>query len=161
MNPDIIIIGGGMAGAAAAISAKAKGADVTLIRKGFGSTALSSGAFDILDTNRDIHSLNKRHPYRIVGEKNFKLFKNSLNGFLKDIKAEELLIDGAVAKDATLVSIAGVFKNTNLCQHSICEGRLSGLKDARILFFGIKGFAGFNPKQCCSQFKDANERNNF
>ena len=45
MNPDIIIIGGGMAGAAAAIAAKTKGADVTLIRKGYGSTALSSGAF--------------------------------------------------------------------------------------------------------------------
>jgi glycerol-3-phosphate dehydrogenase subunit B len=161
MNPDIIIIGGGMAGAAAAIAAKNKGADVTLIRKGYGSTALSSGAFDILDTNRDVHSLNKRHPYRIVGEKNFKLFKNSLNGFLKDIKAEELLIDGAVAKDATLVSIAGVFKNTNLCQHSICEGRLTGFKDAKILFFAIKGFAGFNPKQCCSQFKEANEKDNL
>ncbi|MFZ3065819.1 MAG: FAD-binding protein, partial [Nitrospirota bacterium] len=133
----------------------------TLIRKGYGSTALSSGAFDILDTNRDIHSLNKRHPYRIVGENNFKLFKNSLNCFLKDIKAEDLQIDGAVTKDATLVSITGAFKDTNLCQRSICEGRLTGFKDARILFFAIKGFAGFNPKQCCSLFKEANEKNNL
>ena len=79
MNPDIIIIGGGMAGAAAAIAAKNKGADVTLIRKGYGSTALSSGAFDILDTNRDIHSLNKRHPYRIVGQRGFSILKEKLN----------------------------------------------------------------------------------
>lgn len=161
MNPDIIIIGGGMAGAAAAIAAKNKGADVTLIRKGYGSTALSSGAFDILDTNRDIHSLNKRHPYRIVGQKGFSALKEKLNNFIKDIKNEELYIDGSINKDATLISVAGIFKNTNLCQHSICEGRFSGLKDARILFFGIKGFAGFNPKQCCSLFKEANEKNNL
>ncbi len=161
MKSDIIIIGGGMAGAAAAISAKEKGADVTLIRKGYGSTALSSGAFDILDTKKDVNSLNKRHPYRIAGEKNFNLFKSSLNNFLKDIKAEGIQIDGAVTKGATLISIAGVFKDTNLCQHSICEGRLSGLKDAKILFFGIKGFAGFNPKQCCGLFKEANENNNL
>ena len=161
MNPDIIIIGGGMAGAAAAIAAKNKGADVTLIRKGYGSTALSSGTFDILNTSRNINSLNKRHPYRIVGEKNFKLLKNSLNDFLEDVKAEDFQIDGAVTKDATLVSITGAFKDTNLCQHSICEGRLTGLKDAKILFFGIKGFAGFNPKQCCSLFNDANEKGNL
>jgi len=161
MNPDIIIIGGGMAGAAAAIAAKNKGADVTLIRKGFGSTALSSGAFDILDTSRDINSLNKRHPYRIVGQRGFSGFKEKLNNFLKDIKNEELYIDGSITKDATLVSITGVFRNTNLCQHSICEGSLTALKDAKILFFGIKGFAGFNPKQCCSLFKEANEKNNL
>ena len=161
MNPDIIIIGGGMAGAAAAIAAKNKGADVTLIRKGYGSTALSSGAFDILDTNRDIHSLNKRHPYRIVGQRGFSILKEKLNSFINDIKDEELCIDGSIKKDATLVSIAGVFKKTNLCQHSICEGRFAGLKDAKILFFGIKGFAGFNPKQCCSQLKEANEKDNL
>ncbi len=161
MNPDIIIIGGGMAGTAAAIAAKNKGADVTLIRKGYGSTALSSGAFDILDTNRDINSLNKRHPYRIVGQKGFSALKEKLNNFLKDIKNEELYIDGSINKDATLISITGVFKDTNLCQRSICEGRLTGLKDARILFFDIKGFAGFNPKHCCILFKEANERNNL
>lgn len=161
MKPDIIIIGGGMAGTAAAIAAKNKGADVTLIRKGFGSTALSSGTFDVLNPEKDINSLNKRHPYRIVGQRGFSVFKEKLNNFIKDIKNEELYIDGSINNDATLVSIAGVFKNTNLCQHSICEGRFSGLKDARILFFGIKGFAGFNPKQCCRQLKEANERNNL
>ncbi len=160
-STDIIIIGGGMAGAAAAIAAKNKGADVILIRKGYGSTALSSGAFDILDTSRDINSLNKRHPYRIVGQKGFSALKEKLNNFLKDIKNEELYIDGSINKYATLISIAGAFKNTNLCQHSICEGRLSGFKDAKILFFAIKGFAGFNPKQCCSLFKEANEKDNL
>ncbi|MBI5042502.1 MAG: FAD-binding protein [Nitrospirae bacterium] len=161
MKPDIIIIGGGMAGAAAAIAAKNKGADVTLIRKGYGSTALSSGAFDILDTSRDINSLNKRHPYRIVGQRGFSVFKEKLNNFLKDIKSEELYIDGSINKDATLVSIAGTFKDTNLCQRSICEGKLTGLKDAKILFFGIRGFAGFNPKHCCRLFKEANEKDNL
>jgi glycerol-3-phosphate dehydrogenase subunit B len=150
-----------MAGAAAAIAAKNKGADVTLIRKGYGSTVLSSGSFDILNTKKDINSLNKRHPYRIVGQRGFSVFKERLNNFLKNIKSEELHIDGSVTKDATLVSIAGVFKDTNLCQHSICEGRLSGLKDAKILFVGIRGFAGFNPKHCRSLFKEANERNNL
>lgn len=161
MKPDIIIIGGGMAGAAAALAAKNKGADVILIRKGYGSTALSSGAFDILDTNRDIHSLNKRHPYRIVGEKAFSRFKDILDNLLKDIKDAGLYMDGSIKKDATLISIAGISKDTNFCQHSLCEGAFSKLKNAKILLFGIKGLTDFNPKHCCNLLRESNERNSL
>ena len=44
---EVLVIGGGMAGAIAALSARAKGAKVVLARRALGATALSSGAIDV------------------------------------------------------------------------------------------------------------------
>ena len=44
---NVLVIGGGMAGAAAALTARAAGASVQLISRGPGASALSSGAADI------------------------------------------------------------------------------------------------------------------
>ncbi len=43
----VLVAGGGMAGAIAALTARARGADVMLARKALGATALSSGAIDV------------------------------------------------------------------------------------------------------------------
>src|ERR1700687_1146670 len=45
--PDVVVVGGGMAGAIAALSAKNAGASVVVIRRALGATALSSGAIDV------------------------------------------------------------------------------------------------------------------
>lgn len=47
VEPDVLVIGGGMAGAIAALRAKACGANVLLVRRALGATALSSGAIDV------------------------------------------------------------------------------------------------------------------
>lgn len=47
---DVAVIGGGMAGAAAAVAARRAGASVALVRVGIGATALASGAIDLADT---------------------------------------------------------------------------------------------------------------
>ncbi len=45
---DVVVIGGGLAGAAAAVVVREAGLPVTLVRKAAGATALSSGALDAL-----------------------------------------------------------------------------------------------------------------
>ena len=47
MNVDVLVIGGGMAGAVAASKAADSGQEVAVVRRGYGATALSSGAIDI------------------------------------------------------------------------------------------------------------------
>lgn len=45
--PEVVVIGAGMAGAIAALSAKNAGASVQVIRRALGATAISSGAIDV------------------------------------------------------------------------------------------------------------------
>jgi len=47
MRIDVLVIGGGMAGAVAASKAADLGREVAVVRKGYGATALSSGVIDI------------------------------------------------------------------------------------------------------------------
>ena len=42
----VVVVGGGLAGVAAALAARSLGAEVVLVRQAFGATALSSGALD-------------------------------------------------------------------------------------------------------------------
>ena len=73
MAVDVLVIGGGMAGAAAALAARAAGASVQLITRGPGATALSSGAADIaavedLPLREAARALARRpgHPYALL-----------------------------------------------------------------------------------------------
>jgi glycerol-3-phosphate dehydrogenase subunit B len=83
----VLVIGGGMAGGIAALAARERGADVTLVRRSYGATALSSGAIDVaadpLSTPEDplgseipmlaaadeIGRLRPGHPYGVLRER--------------------------------------------------------------------------------------------
>ena len=47
MSAHVVVIGGGMAGCVAAVKARKDGAKVTLVRRGVGATALSTGAVSL------------------------------------------------------------------------------------------------------------------
>ena len=82
---DICVVGGGLAGSLAALTARRAGAQVVLARRGWGATALSSGGFHIAhvprlsaglataadrclrDELREIAARQPLHPYGILG----------------------------------------------------------------------------------------------
>jgi glycerol-3-phosphate dehydrogenase subunit B len=82
---DVLVIGGGMAGAIAALAARDAGATVLLVRRAPGATALSSGAFCAarddgaltgeplasrrgpLEGARRLAALHPEHPYAVLG----------------------------------------------------------------------------------------------
>lgn len=80
---DVVVIGGGLAGATAALELQALGCKVALSRRGWGATAMSTGALDIAytpalqkadetgatleDHIRDIITHRPKHPYSVLG----------------------------------------------------------------------------------------------
>jgi glycerol-3-phosphate dehydrogenase subunit B len=80
---DILVIGGGLAGTIAALTARARGAKVALASRSWGATALSTGAIDIAyspalsplsqsprsiaEHVMDIIAHRPRHPYGVLG----------------------------------------------------------------------------------------------
>ena len=74
---DVIVIGSGLAGLAAALAAAESGKRVTIITSGVGTMAVSSGCIDmlgyaqgkrVLSPLKEINRLPQEHPYRLVGE---------------------------------------------------------------------------------------------
>ncbi len=80
---DLVVLGGGLAGATAALSARAQGARVAVASRSYGATALSTGALDLAHTPAlarasvtphtiaehvmDIIAHRPRHPYAVMG----------------------------------------------------------------------------------------------
>jgi glycerol-3-phosphate dehydrogenase subunit B len=85
IEADVLVVGGGMAGAVAALAARDAGARVALVRRAPGATALSSGAVSVapdhgvlpgdplswrrgpLESARRVAALHPDHPYAAVG----------------------------------------------------------------------------------------------
>src|SRR5207248_5005534 len=72
----VVVIGGGLSGACAALAARESGADVVLVSRAPGATAVSSGAIDFAATAADVpigeaaEALARRrgHPYALLGD---------------------------------------------------------------------------------------------
>ncbi|HEX9579085.1 MAG TPA: FAD-dependent oxidoreductase, partial [Myxococcales bacterium] len=139
MAVDVLVIGGGMAGAAAALSARREGASVLLVARGPGATALSSGAADIaavedLPVREAARALAERpgHPYARIDDLDAALGATS-----------ELLQSLGYAggeRNLWLLSPLGCAKPAAMAQQSIAAGDLRALpRDGRPAVVALAG----------------------
>ncbi len=170
MEADVVVIGGGMAGAIAALRAAALGADVLLIRKGHGSSAMSSGTIDIAgpknfhpldswdsvptiaDRLKEILRANPLHPYSIIagGRDGLERLRSHLReacDFMVE-KVPLLGLEGSHERNLALASVLGTVKFSAFASRSLVGGDLSGMRDAHLLLVGVSGLLLFQPQIC-------------
>ena len=170
MKADVVVIGGGMAGAVAALRAAERGADVVLIRKGFGSTAMSSGTIDVAgsagflpqDSWDALPSItagligilraNSLHPYSIIagGRDGVEHLKSALSQACEFIfsKLTDLRFSGSVERNIALANGFGTAKFCAFAPVSLVGGDLATMRDAYLLIAGIQGLPFFRPHIC-------------
>lgn len=162
-SPDIIVIGGGWAGFAAALEASSQGHSVTLVEKAPGATALSSGALDIADAylsvshffleehlpiEKNMEELirrEKKHPYSLlVNNLGFGVFLDFLRGALqKTTQALPLAWMGDLEKNRLQITSFGNLKPTAMVQESMNDANVIAMNQAKLLIVGIRGYAPF------------------
>ncbi|RJP15646.1 MAG: FAD-binding protein [Candidatus Abyssobacteria bacterium SURF_5] len=170
MEADVIVIGGGMAGTTAALKAASLGADVILIRKGQGSTAMSSGTIDIAgpekflpldswgevprvsDRLKEILRVNPLHPYSIVagGRSGIDLLCEQLSQATEFLlhKIPRFQMYGSCDQNIALPTVLGTAKFSSFAARSLSEGNLCAMRDAQVLLVGISGLMLFQPRIC-------------
>jgi glycerol-3-phosphate dehydrogenase subunit B len=170
MDADVIVIGGGMAGTAAALRAAGHGAHVILIRKGFGATAMSSGTIDIagptdflpLDPWDSLppitHELgrilrtNPLHPYSIIagGRDRVDELQTHVSNACEFIfdKIPHLGYSGSVERNLALPNAFGMAKFCAFGPSSLIGGNLTEMQDAHMAIVGINGLPFFRAHIC-------------
>ncbi|GAB4351482.1 MAG: glycerol-3-phosphate dehydrogenase subunit GlpB [Candidatus Abyssubacteria bacterium] len=170
MEADVIVIGGGMAGTVAALRAAESGAQVVLVRKGHGATAMSSGTFDIagpedflpFDPWDSIPSIEEQlrrtlrarplHPYSILagGRDGLKYLLSRLHeatDFVRRKLSGMNLTDGN-GRNMALPSVFGTVKLCAMAPASMSGGNLLEMRDANLALVGIGGLMLFQPHVC-------------
>jgi glycerol-3-phosphate dehydrogenase subunit B len=162
MNYDVIVIGGGMAGYAAALRAAEKGASVALVSRAPGATFMHSGMFEI-DADpfrpRSIaepenstleHNIartaagNPHHPYAIIENAAEKL-RDALKFFLGKMSGAGLELAGARENYLLIGNNAGTLKRVRICLATMAGGDFSEMSGARLLAVGPRGLDSFDP----------------
>ena len=126
---DIVVVGSGIAGMTAALTAAQSGKKVTLLTHGVGSLAISSGSIDVLgyvdgkavaDPFAAMTELHATHPYRLVGETDVRA---SL-AWLKELCAKAGMTMQAGEGNHQLVTVMGTQKPSYLTPLSFCAEAL-------------------------------------
>jgi glycerol-3-phosphate dehydrogenase subunit B len=159
LRADVLVVGGGMAAAVAALAAREAGASVVLARRAPGATALSSGAISVapdaaaragepvaarrgpLEAARRIAASRPDHPYAAVGEG---------LGALPDALALVARALGSLLappRDAPrlLATVYGTAVPCALCQRSMAPGDLMSPRGTLVVA-GFAGHAGFDAR---------------
>lgn len=158
-HSDILVVGAGMAGLMAAVTAAKSGLSVSVLSEGAGVISIGSGAVDFLcyvngkkitdNPYNYLSELDKNHPYNIIGAENIKNAFASLveistsNGY--EIKMDK---EGF---NQTAISIAGTTKPTYICSESNNASRILNAK--KILFAGVEYLKDAQPALAVKQAK--------
>jgi glycerol-3-phosphate dehydrogenase subunit B len=139
---DVLVVGGGMAGAIAALAAREAGARAVVVRRSPGATALSSGAIGVapdhatvpgaplsslrgpLDAARRLAAVRPDHPYAVLGPAALEALPEALR-FVARALAPLLEDDtGAAERPRVLATVYGTAVACALCQRSMAAGDL-------------------------------------
>lgn len=170
MEADVVVIGGGMAGAVAALKAASDGADVLLLRKGHGASAMSSGTIDIAgpemfvpgdpwdsaptipDRLREILRMNPLHPYSVIagGREGLDHLLSRLREACDFVFANipRLRFTGSCDRNIPLPTTVGTMKFCAFAPESLIGGNMSEMHEVRLTLVGISGLLVFQPNAC-------------
>jgi glycerol-3-phosphate dehydrogenase subunit B len=151
LTADVVVIGGGLAGACAALGAREAGAEVLLVARAPGATAMSSGAIDFAGSDDDapIGEAARRlshaapgHPYALLGDALVAAIDDALAVLQRHLAA--LGVSGArtaADRNLWLATPLGRAKPAALAQGGIAAGDLRNLR-AREARLGVVSLAG-------------------
>ena len=150
LTADVVVVGGGMAGACAALAAREKGAKVLLVARASGATTLSSGAIDFGGVAEDATvgegaravSRQPGHPYALLGDSLPALLERTM-AFLRRHLVSLGLEGARVAADKCLwlPTPVGTARPAALAQSSIAAADLRNLS-SRPMRLAVVAFGG-------------------
>jgi glycerol-3-phosphate dehydrogenase subunit B len=157
IEADVLVLGGGMAGAVAALSARAGGARVALVRRAPGASALSSGAIGVapdlaagpdeplawrrgpVEAARRLAALRPEHPYAVLGADLGRL--PEALAFVA--RALDPLLSPVLDRPRFLATPMGGAAPVALCQRSMLAGDLLTAQSP-LAVVGFRGHVGFD-----------------
>ncbi|GHV50195.1 hypothetical protein FACS1894168_1000 [Deltaproteobacteria bacterium] len=151
---DVVIVGTGLSGLAAAATARDRGKRVLMVSRGGGALTIGGGTIDILGYNGPeaitqnpfaaMKKLPKNHPYALIGEEAVRASLDFLARLLSREGVTMLCAGTEKEGNAWMPTAAGTMKPTWITETSMNPHSLQTAKSFAIL--GITGMKDFSPQ---------------
>ena len=136
----VVVIGGGIAGYCAALGARREGADVTVVARAPGATALYAGAMEVVDDLDSILKMQPHHPFTRLGLDSMRLASEldvAIQALLLALDKDGLKLEGGWRSRGLYADIHGLTRPGNLVPTTVAPGEVRGLMGRRVVVVGV------------------------
>jgi anaerobic glycerol-3-phosphate dehydrogenase len=153
----VLVIGGGIAGYCAAMAARRDGAEVTVVAKAPGATALYAGGMEIIDDLDAVLAHEPHHPITRLGLDSVRLateLDTAIHALQLALEKEGLKFEGSWRTRGLYADIHGLARPANLVPASVAAGELRALTGRRVAVVGVKEVGDYDASSTAQALKE-------
>jgi glycerol-3-phosphate dehydrogenase subunit B len=153
----VLVIGGGIAGYCAALAARRSGAEVTVVARAPGATALYAGAMEVVDDLDAILKSEKHHPFARLGLDSVRLaheLDTAVHLLVLALEKAGLKFQGGWRARGLYADIHGIARPGNLVPASVAAGELGALVGRRVTVVGVKEVGDYDASSTAQALKE-------
>jgi glycerol-3-phosphate dehydrogenase subunit B len=152
----VLVVGGGIAGYCAALAARRSGAEVTVVARAPGATALYAGAMEIVD---DLDSIlqSRHHPLARLDIDAVGLateLDNAISILQLALGKEGLKFEGSWRSRGLYADIHGLARPANVVPESVARGELGALTGKRVAVIGVPQVGDYDAASTAQALKE-------
>ncbi len=152
----MLVIGGGIAGYCAALAARRDGADVTVVARAPGATALYAGAMEVID-DLDAALRVPHHPLARLGMDSVGVATEldvAVSTLQLALAKEGLRFEGAWRDRGLYADIHGLARAANVVPESVAKGELGALSGKRVAVIGISEVGDYDAESTAQALRE-------
>ena len=151
------MIGGGFAGYCAALAARRAGAEVTVLARAPGATALYAGAMEIVDDLDRVLTAEPHHPFTRLGMDAVRLateLDNAIQTLHLALEKGGLKFEGGWRTRGVYADIHGLARPGNLVPATVAPGELGALAGKRVAVVGVPQIGDYDAESTALALKE-------
>jgi anaerobic glycerol-3-phosphate dehydrogenase len=153
----VLVIGGGITGYCAAIGARREGAEVTVVAKAPGATALYAGGMEVVEGLETLLKAEPYHPFARLGLDSVRLateLDTANQSLLLALGKEGLAFDGTWRTRGLYADIHGLARPANIVPATVAPGELRGLSGRRVAVVGVPQIGDYDADSTAHALKE-------
>jgi glycerol-3-phosphate dehydrogenase subunit B len=153
----VVVIGGGFAGYCAALAARRAGAEVTVVARAPGATALYAGGMEIVDDLDAILRTQPHHPFTRLGLDALRIateLDTAIPSIHLALEKSGLKFEGGWKNRGLYADIHGLARPANLVPATVAGGELRGLAGRRVAVVGVPQVGDYDAASTAQALKE-------